>query len=90
MPEDMAISISKSEDSVMKETPPEASDHALPRVLMTIVFFAMAAFFAYMLYVSPSDTVVLAFCLLGSGVLAVLWPFAAKIDLLKFGTSGTS
>jgi hypothetical protein len=52
------------------------------------MLFIMATFFAFMLYVSSTDKGTIAFCLLGSGVLAVFWPVVSKIDSLKFGPTG--
>lgn len=54
---------------------------------MTALLFALAGVFAVLLFITASGTAAIAFCSLGSALLAVVWPLVAKYDL-KFGLTG--
>lgn len=72
----------------MNENLSEASDYGLPRRWITSLLFILAGVFAVPLFLASSDKGTIAFCSLGSAILAVFWPLVSKIDNLKIGPTG--
>jgi hypothetical protein len=72
----------------MSDRPSDAVEYGFPRTLVTALLFGLAGVFAVLLFISPTDRGTIAFCSLGSALLAVFWPLVAKVENLKIGPAG--
>jgi hypothetical protein len=66
----------------------DAVEYGFPRRLVTALLFGLAGVFAILLFISTSDRGTIAFCSLGSALLAIFWPLVAKVENLKIGPTG--
>jgi hypothetical protein len=65
-----------------------AVHYGFPSRLMTALLFALSGVFAILVFMSASDKGTIAFCSIGSALLAVIWPLVPNITNLKIGLSG--